>query len=323
MARQKAPSEPKPFFWIELDREKRPEKSSPLTHERFSGWSGRLELEIEVLSDYLYAGSGEFELFTLKGSEQAYYAFARRNGQLIIPGTGIKGAVRSVVEAISNSCVRQTARGERVPRSHEACKDENSLCPACRLFGTTGYRGRAHFSDAVPVDQIETTKIKIADLWPPRQDRGRKFYQTKPFQRLDMHPEKSHRFIEVVPKGSRFRTTLYFENTTAAEMGLLMRAIGLDQSQRDPTKIAFAFPIKLGGAKPRCLGAVRIKPVGLYLITPSSNLLAALSAGGEQTPVSDTLRTWLIDTSLLDDGAWAKFHKEAKSRDELCPREVY
>ncbi len=323
MARQKAPIEPKPFFWIELDREKKPEKSSPPAHDRFNDWSGRLELEIEVVSEYLYVGSGEFELFTLEGREQAYYAFARCNGQLVIPGMGIKGAVRSVVEAISNSCVRQTARGERVPRSHEACKDEKSLCPACRLFGTTGYRGRVHFADAEPVGEVTTDKIKIADLWPPRQTKGRKFYQAKPFQRLDMQPEKSHRFIEVVPKDSRFRTTLYFENTTNAEMGLLMRAIGLDRSQQDPTKIVFAFPIKLGGAKPRCLGAVRLKPVRLYLITPSSNLLAALSAGGKQTPISDTLRTWLADTSLLDEKAWAEFREKAKSQNEPCPREVY
>ncbi|MFN3929342.1 MAG: RAMP superfamily CRISPR-associated protein, partial [Thermoflexus sp.] len=110
------------------------------------GLSGRLELEIEVRSDYLYVGSGQIELFNNRGREQAYYAFARRDGQLIIPGTSIKGAVRSVVEAISNSCVKLITSRERLPPSHQPC-DEDALCPACRLFGVTGYRGRAHFAD--------------------------------------------------------------------------------------------------------------------------------------------------------------------------------
>ncbi len=322
MAQQRPPADPKPFFWISLQGKPEPQKAEPPAHDRFQNWSGRLELEIEVVSDYLYVGSGEFELFTLQGREQAYYAFARRDGQLIIPGTGIKGAVRGIVEAISNSCVRQAAKGERVPRSHEPC-DEDALCPACRLFGTTGYRGRVHFSDATPVGEVTTTRIKIADLWPPRQFKGRKFYQSKQFQLLDMKPAKSHRFIEVVSSGARFQSTLYFENTTAAEMGLLMRAMGLDFGRDDPSKIVYAFPVKLGGAKPRCLGAVCLKPKSLYLIPGGPKILAALLTGGNSSSTSESLRTWLADTSLLDQQAWELFRKEAKRKDEPCPKEVY
>lgn len=322
MPKGKAPREPKPFFWIALDKQQTPRREQPPPHNRFRDWSGRLELEIEVVSEYLYVGSGNFELFTLDGKEQAYYAFARHNGQLVIPGTGIKGAVRSIVEAISNSCVRQVAKGERAP-GHEACRNANALCPACRLFGTTGYGGRVHFSDAVPIGQVETEKIKIADLWPPRQAKGRKFYYAKIFQRLDMQPQKSHRFIEVVPKGSKFVTTLYFENVLTAEMGLLIRALGLDFSQRDPSKVAYAFPVKLGGAKPRCLGATYLKPKQLYLIPGVSDLFSALLTGGGQSSLSDNLKTWLGDDSLLDRQAWERFRQEARRKDEPCPREVY
>ncbi len=323
MAKQRPSAEPKPFFWISLQAKLKPQKAEPSTHDRFQGLSGRLELDIEVQSDYLYVGSGEFELFTLQGREQAYYAFARRDGQLIIPGTGIKGAVRSIVEAISNSCVRQAAKGERVPHSHEPCKDEDALCPACRLFGTTGYRGRIHFSDATPVGEVTTTHIKIADLWPPRQAKDRKFYQSKRFQPMDMRPAKSHRFIEVVPREARFRTTLHFENTTTAEMGLLMRAIGLDFDRDDPSKIVYVFPVKLGGAKPRCLGAVCLRPKRLHLIPGGPEILAALLTGGNSSPVSENLRTWLADTSLLDQRAWGLFRREAGPKDEPCPKEVY
>lgn len=321
MRKDKAPREPKPFFWVTLSKQA-PYMEKPPDHDRFRDWSGRMELEIEVVSKYLYVGSGNFELFNLQDKEQAYYAFARSNGQLIIPGTGIKGAVRNIVEAISNSCVQQVVRGEKAPK-HEACRDKEALCPACRLFGTTGYSGRVRFSDAIPVGEVKSTIIKIADLWPPRQAKGRKFYYAGSFQPLDIQPQKSHRFIEVVPKGSKFVTALAFENTSDAEMGLLMRALGLGFSQQDPSKVVYLFPLKLGGAKPRCLGAVHLRPKRLSMITGGPDIFSALLTGGRPYPILDTLKIWLEDNSLLDRPAWEQFCKGARIRGEPCPKEVY
>lgn len=322
MPRGETPREPKPFFWIPLS-ERAPQRVKPPAHDRFRDWSGRLELEIEVVSKYLYVGSGRLELFNLRGREQVYHAFARHNGQFIIPGTGIKGAVRSIAEAISNSCVRQVKKGERYSRKHEACKEEEELCPACRLFGTTGYGGRIRFSDAVPIGEVRCEIIKIADLWPPHQTRGRKFYRAGDFQRLDMKPQKGYRFIEAVPKGSKFITTLSFENVSTAEMGLLIRALGLDFGQRDPSQISCAFSVKLGGAKPRCLGAVYFRPGRLFLIPAGPDVFSALPAGGRPSPLADNLRAWLKDDSLLDKEAWEKFRRETGLEDRPCPQEVY
>ncbi|MBC7226532.1 MAG: hypothetical protein H5T61_04805 [Thermoflexales bacterium] len=336
----KAPAGTKPFFWVPLSKQG-PERDSPLTHDRFRDWSGRLELEIEVVSEYLYVGSGNFELFNLRGREQAYYAFARRDGQLVIPGTSIKGAVRSVVEAISNSCVRIVAgptheRGKIIKPDERplfekrakfgnwaGCKSTEELCPACRMFGATGYRGRVHFSDAVPVDDVQTTTIKIADLWPPRLFKERKFYQTKSFQQRDMTLDENYRFLEVVPQGTRFRIVLFFENTTTAEMGLLVRALGLDRHPQEEGKIICAFPIKIGGAKPYCLGSVCLIPK--YLLTLSKrNLFQSLLKGGEQQDIEAQVLEWLDDKSLLDQEAWAEFQKGARpQRDIPCPKEVY
>ncbi|GAB4405920.1 MAG: RAMP superfamily CRISPR-associated protein [Anaerolineales bacterium] len=319
--------EPKPIFWIRLSGDVAA-KTKPAAHDRFTDLSGRLEIQMKVVSEYLYVGSGEFGLFGPQGGEQAYHTFARRNGQLIIPATSIKGAVRSIVEAISNSCVRLAARGERVPRSYEGCKDTEHLCPACRLFGTTGYRGRVHFSDAIPVDHVKPAIIKIADLWPPRLAKGRKFYEAKAFQPQDTRPEKSHRFIEVVPKGSQFSCTLHFENVAVAEMGLVMRALGFALSSQDPDKIVRAFPVKIGGAKPRCLGAVQMTPRHLYLIPAGPQFLSALQAGGVASEdIQNALKEWLAasEDGLLDAEAWDDFRKKARPRDdtELCPKEVY
>ncbi len=321
--RRKQPAEPKPFFWISLREKPSPQRDQPVPHDRFIGWSGRMELEIEVRSDYLYVGSGNFDLFPLQGREQARYTFARRNGELVIPGTGVKGAVRSVVEAISNSCVPLSGRRERGPGSHRPCNDPSRLCPACRLFGTTGYRGQVHFSDAVPIENVQTTTIKIADLWPPRRYQGRKFYQTKAFQQ-DMRSQKNYRFLEVVSQGTRFRTTLFFENAATAEMGLLMRALGLALDQEEDSVVP-ALPIKIGGAKPRCLGSVHFHPGGIKSLPASSeNLFQALLTGGESQGIKAQLLDWLADTTLLDQQAWSEFREKAKPQsDAPCPKEVY
>lgn len=328
MKRQDA--EPKPFFWIPLEGESAPVTETPPFHDRFDGLSGQMALAIQVQSEYLYVGSGAFDFFPLQGQEQACYTFASRNGQLIIPGTGIKGAVRSVVEALSNSCVSQTARKDRLQsKNHTGCRGikqgqerRTRLCPACRLFGTTGYRGRVHFADALPLGDVQTTHIKIADLWPPRQIKGRKFYQTKAFQQLDMRPEKSHRFLEVVPRGAQFETTLFLENLSPAEMGVLLRALGLGPHSQKEDSVVYAFPIKLGGAKPRCLGSVQFRPTSVFLVD-GTDLLGTLPEGKQPDSLVLQMRRWLDDATLLDKQAWERFLKEAKPQQDACPREVY
>lgn len=325
--------EPKPFFWIELKKQK-PVKNVPVFHECFRGLTGCLELEIEVVSDYLYAGSGYVLLDEAKN--RAYYAFSRYRNQPVIPGTGIKGAVRSIVEAISNSCVRQVARSERIDRNHDGCKKNKStdaetamnLCPACRLFGAAGYRGRVHFTDALPLGEFAAAIVKIADLWPPRPGKARKFYQVKKSRLLDERPQKNHRFVEAVPKGARFKTELWFENVSGAEMGLVVRALGCAAGSFQNGRATPVFPVKLGGAKPRCLGAVYFRPAKLVLAADLSRSGNGLSLkmlyGGEGTSNwQETVVAWLKDESLLDREAWKKFFASINKEDQFCPRELY
>lgn len=319
-------AEPKPFFWISLKTP--PRKETPPFHDAFRNLSGRMELEVEVLSDYLYVGSGAI---WLDPQNRAYYAFARRDDQLAIPGTGLKGPVRGIVEAISNSCVRQSMRNENAP-AHRSCgevkreqESSTTLCPACRLFGTTGYRGRVHFADATPVGQVKPEIVKIADLWPPRQARGRKFYEAKAFRTLEnQRPERNHRFLEAVPKGKRFATTLFFENANMAEMGLIVRALGLGRHPEKAETVVYAVPVKMGGAKPRCLGAVRFHPKQIALLPmTAAGFFQALARGGEIHPLAQTILEWLHDDTLLDQAAWQQFQQEARQQQDFCPKGLY
>ncbi|MGQ9586526.1 MAG: hypothetical protein ACUVXG_14155 [Anaerolineae bacterium] len=89
--------------------------------------------------------------------------------------------------------------------------------------------------------------------------------------------------------------------------------------------VVYAFPIKVGGGKPRCLGSVRFHPKQVRLVpAEGKSLFEALRQGGAPPEsLLDQLLEWLGDDTLLDREAWDKFRQEAKPREGTCPKEVY
>jgi hypothetical protein len=124
-------AEPKPFVLIEIPS-RAPERKPATTHEKFAGLTGRLELTFTVVSEYLFVGSGAygFDPNARGDRPDVWYTFYRRNGQLCVPGTSIKGAIRAIVEAISNSCVSQRHPREKVRSSPPALSVPGRKKPA-------------------------------------------------------------------------------------------------------------------------------------------------------------------------------------------------
>jgi len=307
--------EPKPFTYVDLAD--LPRKSRYVTQNSFlkNHLTGSLELVFEVVSDYFFVGSGGYDYSDQK--KLVYYTFMRSGDQIVVPGSSIKGAVRSVAEAISNSCLRVISRNETGfrPRTHQDCNFEvgknETLCPCCGLFGTTGYAGRVNFSDAPPIEH-ELEIVKIFELFGPRIiKRKRKFYQNKQFNPVgNLRPEKNYRFVEAAKKGSRFKTNVRFFNITKDEFSLLLHAMGLNQD----------YQIKLGGAKPRCFGTVKFIPTRL-LILDEENPLKYEEKEGEDLSrfLSESLKSkGLILGNLLD-----QFRRGVAWLEEPCPKEVY
>jgi len=324
-------AEPKPFFNVSIPREE-PVREKVVTHEKFRGITGQIELDITVQSEYLFVGSGQYEFDPSAGSNRpdVRYTFYRRNGQVCIPGTSIKGSIRAIVESISNSCVSQRRGQEqsKIDSAHQPCKykDEKSLlCPACRLFGTTGFRGRVYFSDSTPRDDVQMEIVKISELWGPRRHANvRRFYEVKKFRPIDnQRPERNFRFVEAVPKESKFRVSLQFENLSKAELGLMCHALGWNLKN---DKIVIAFTPKLGGAKPRCLGAVKFDPDYLQL-WQNDVLTHGLKPLIHQT---EEMFRFFIEclqdcqrSSLLHSQSWDAVIKGLKPQIEPCPRGIY
>jgi len=203
-------------------------------------------------------------------------------------------------------------------------ENANKVCVSCSLFGRTGWRGRVHFADALPEGEIPTQKVKISDLWPPRRVQGRKFYVGNQLQQLpNPGPEKNHRFVEAVPKGSRFLTSLYFENVKLEELGLVCCALGWDVSEQGQLQIAMVP--KIGGAKPRCFGMVAFQAPKFRLWTVEQGKLRIhqkeITGPEALTFVADCIKR-CKQSSLFVEDQWQKLI-EGLNRPVSCPKGAY
>lgn len=221
--------------------------------------NGTLELSLTTVGDGIVApGTGRLGLEPTHGIP--VHAAARRLGLPIIPGSGIKGACRTLYELLSAGCILYSSskREGRKPCWQKA------FCEVCSLFGCPGVQGRVSFSDAVPdgADAVRTAMVKVRPPWQPKD------HFAGEFRLYDTRPAKSDpRFgppVKISREGyqGRFRTRLWVRNLAALELGRLLLAMGLT---RDLTT-AFAF--RLGGAKYDGLGVLQVMPEALRLVTP-------------------------------------------------------
>ncbi len=244
----------KPYRFVKIPPLKDSDREKPNRHDRYDKdtLSGILQCEIEALTP-IHVGSGLLELGTEKGVP-LIKTHTKSNGKAIIPGSSLKGCLHSIVEAITPSCVSITrAYDSQLSSGASTCKNNESLCIACRMFGAMGYLGNVRFSDAVLRDGWDLTRASIPQLYSTRDrqktyfDRdgkvwGRKFYK---------HgiPASGNVPVEVCPIGSFLDFSVAFDNLTESELGLLLIAMGKGETEIYP---------KLGGAKPVCYGSIKI-----------------------------------------------------------------
>jgi hypothetical protein len=177
----------------------------------------------------------------------------RVNGQPCVPASTLKGVVRSVVEAITRSCVRVTrVRPHQLPANAAGCRRKENLCVACRMFGSLGFEGHVRFDDAV-LEEGRLGLARMPALYAPRSRsgayyeggriKGRKFYK---HGRTLTDARKP---VEILRPESRLPFRVRFDNLTEAQVGVLLTALGLGEP---------SFVLKLGGGKPACYGSALI-----------------------------------------------------------------
>lgn len=217
-----------------------------------------LDVDLERFRSYVGRAKSRAELERVLGEADLrmvrdYAAFSEAGRRLVIPGSTVKGNVRSRLElsfvpreGYVRSCLiraakqptREPPRGAQGWRHFRiwsrslsfaregACdysEGEGGVCLICDLFGTAGLQGLIHFSDFVGVN-IDYTTLSPLDL-----PTGEK--------------------LEAAPPGSTFLGHVVFRNLRPAELGLLLYGMGLRSSREGK-------PVLLGKHKYRRYGVV-------------------------------------------------------------------
>jgi len=201
-------------------------RDAPLT-------KGVLELEGEVVSDYLHVGSGIVDVVLtsdvgdltdmieriLKGESLTSFAslnsmfsrpahlLSRVGDRVVIPGSTIKGMVRTRLElSIPNACyIVDMQSRDYSQRYREIFKPDQrkradrfpQVCPVCDLLGNAGLASRVEFSDfTLGGDWIDFVSI------------GSESY-------------------EVVKKGGKFSGRVTFKVKSPEELGMILWGFGI------------------------------------------------------------------------------------------------
>jgi hypothetical protein len=291
---------PKPYGFVPLPDHV--DRTEPAGHHMFRPGLLHGFIEGELIAQTpIHVGSGGIELgATQRPLYKAFLltaAIPDQPARPVIPGSSLKGVVRSVVEAITRSCLRVQTRERELrgmfPRDFAPCdaKDRTArLCPACRLFGAMGYQGQIRFADGL-LRNGKTTILDTPALFPPRTGasvyrdhrgnvRGRKFY-------FHGQPASGKVPLQVCVPGSVFRLRVDFSNLSEAELGLLLIGLGQGDSPMD---------LKLGGAKPVCCGSMEVQATRVETREGRSDVLqwAAAPCPEDRVRWFDAARSSLI-----------------------------
>lgn len=310
---------PKPFAFMPLPN--RVNRQRPTGHDLYNAecTTGQIQGTIEALSP-IHIGSG---IIDLGQDVELIKTAVRTHGKVVIPGSSLKGAIRSVVEAISESCVCKVSGRIRraVPRDFAECRQKERLCIACRMFGAMGFHGNVAIQDAPQIEGEIVTKL-VPELYAPgryqrrmRDIPGRKFY---------MHGQvaSGETPVEACEVGSKFRFVVQIDNLRQAEWGLLFTALGHHPDH--------PFKIKIGGAKPVCFGSIDFQLERIQIEAQTRDRYLDWDVKPESAKTGEQLETWkhecitqatdsLIKQNLLTDLA----HILRYPNDRNCPSGLY
>jgi len=255
-----------------------PRRSAPQGHDTFEGHSGLIECELEALSPFLVMDP-ENRADSDSGKAGKFMT-SDRNGH-IVPGTSLKGMVRSIFEVLVPSCVglHDWSTNDLVPRSFETCDHRSNLCPACRTFGYMGrgsgskvHRGNVNIGEAQAVGASQSQRVEIVGQFKPNPDesdrywntdrspKGRKFYYHQhDLNKAITQKEKDwSKLLDPLAPGATFRFTVGFQNLEAKCLDALVAALALADQAPLSGGGTTAVRHKFGYGKAAGLGSVDI-----------------------------------------------------------------
>jgi hypothetical protein len=163
----------KPYALVPFPKQ-RPTLKPPVGHHRYTpnGYHGTLHLTLKVQTA-LHVSTGIVAMGSDVGSREPLIKtmVQGKDQRLIIQGSSLKGCVRAIYEAITNStlAVITNRYRQKMPKDRLPSRRKDSLCPASQVFGAMDWQGLVHFTDA----RCQSTKPVtgfMPSLYRPRPD---------------------------------------------------------------------------------------------------------------------------------------------------------
>jgi len=288
-----------PYDFVRIDPTTHVDRQQPRDHDRFSGVTGRIEGTITTLTPLFIPSRKTMSPKRFQTNGQ---------GQYIIPGSSLKGLIRSLVETLGPGCwwlIRNEAK-RSLPREYQPCLGGDRLCVACRMFGlisgNTHLEGHVRFGDAVCAqpESYQPIYTPILDgpklrhnVWyfngPNGSPTGRKYYFHSETIRTAQNIRKSSKGVElnqyIAPIGpnSVFTFTAHFDSLDGPELQLLYYALTLEPTMRH----------KIGYAKPAGLGSIEIAFTRIETLDMQQRYLSPAQA--RQVYEGDRVPTYIAD----------------------------
>lgn len=232
-----------------------------------SNLKGRIDLTIEVLNA-IHISKDSYDMTE---SDVVYKEFYRDGDNYAIPGTSLKGMIRSLAEMVSYSCISPSrVTSNNLPSyKHKACKvpgannkNKNNkpaepMCIICDIFGAMGKGSKIKIGNFVHEKGTGEANVQgLPTLMGPHAEKDHLYLNdNKEFNGYKIYNHgiasilKSGDYMcECLKTGALFKGRILYENLDEEELGLLCYALGLYGD----------FNHKLGYGKPAYYGSIRI-----------------------------------------------------------------
>lgn len=292
-----------PYDFVRIAWENPPQRKEPLWHHRLittgSTYSGRIEVQIEAERPIFLPNPEDIAKKSRDPKRPIPFQYVERGSELtyVIPGSSLKGMIRTVAETLGNGCltlfdetyeykhIREKIYedfGDKIPGAFKHCYQIQRLCVACRIFGMMErgrnaqvFLGKVNISDAYSVDVIPNAPLYTIALMNPKphheafyldQERrriaGRKFY---------FHHDEpmSHSGLQYIP-GNREPINRYIQPLgPQSRFHFSINFTNLEPDEFAVLLVALVLRSdmrhKIGYGKPMGLGSVYLSPITLSL----------------------------------------------------------
>jgi hypothetical protein len=280
------------------------ERRAPNTDEKFQGQTGSLECSLNNIS-----------LLFIGGGSQGQDRFISRQNRPFIPGSSLKGMLRSLAEIVGGGCF--------VAPSDHSCTDARNLCVACRMFGMLHrgdvHKGQVSISDGELQDERpQWRQVSILQGQPKKEHRSfykhpltgewaqnmMKMYFHQPQRTRDVLPVPGPLQQRAVSKqmlapGHTFTFKVHFENLEDEELDLLLYILALEEQvsvtlrpdELEPITLQGPMLHKLGNAKGQGPGSCRIAVQEMHLLPLAAQRFSSLDRSGWKSWKGVELRT--------------------------------